>query len=199
MMERGAICNIMRRILAVISAMFALCLGTASGATVEITNIAGASYIDMPEVMAKFRLPDGFVRSARFSGFEDPERSIETVIALLRAPYDSIADKIDADGLKARNVEVLARADVMINGRRGVLIKAVHQDSGTRWGKWILVLDNRAGTLVVNGVFVSGDTKSAVDIETMLKGIVPYGEIASQTADPKEIIVSSDDAERNDR
>lgn len=179
----------MKRAIAALLFVLAVCGAARAAGVVEITNVGSSSYIDMPEVSARFLLPNGFVRSTRFSGFEAPERNIEAIAALLRAPYDSIADKIDAEGLKTRGIETLARADVLINGRRGVLIKAVHQDSGTKWGKWILVLDNRAGTLVINGVFVSGDTTAAVDLETMLKGVIPYGETVAESVEPEPIIV----------
>lgn len=163
------------KILSALIALAALALCAAAEAEVVITNSERDGYADLQAVYAKFELPKGMLRSSRFDGFESPDRNIEIVAALLRAPYPSIAENVNADTLKMRGVEVLSRTEISVNGHSGILIKAIHQDEGTKWAKWIMVLENGDGTLVVNGVFVSGDADAAVAVESVMKSVIPYG------------------------
>lgn len=148
----------------------------AADAPVELRNSEGVGYVDIRAVSAKFRPARGMRQSERFDGFESSERSIEVVTALIRAPFDEIESNFTKETLKMRGVDVRSRTAVSINGHRGVLVKALHPDDGVNWGKWILIVENGGATLVVNGVFVSGDSAAAVDIEAMVKGVIPYGQ-----------------------
>lgn len=154
-------------------------------AVLEISNSDGEGYVDIHQAEAKFRPASGLVRSQKFDGFEAPGRNMEVIIALLRAPYDAIASGITKDALASKGIDVLSRGDVVINGRRGVLIKALHPDKDVNWGKWIMVLENGGSTLFVNGVFISGDTSAAQEVEAMLKSAIPYRTEAI-AAEPEE-------------
>ena len=142
----------------------------------ELTNEMTSEYVKVPSVEAYFKPTKDMVPSQRFDGFEALGRNIEVVLALIRSPFDGIAQNFTKDTLKTRGVDVLSRSEITINGHRGVLVKALHPDAEINWGKWILVLENGDATLVANGVFVSGDGNAAVELESMLKGVIAYGE-----------------------
>lgn len=167
----------MRTIKLMIAAIAAIEIlsAAASFAAVEIKNEDDANYVDFKQVEAKFLLPRGFVRSTRFDGFEAKGRNIEVVLSLIKTPFSSIDDSINEELLRSRGVRLLNQTEVSINGRRGFLIKAVHEDGGKKWGKWLLALDNDGATLVANGVFTSGDTAAAEDVAKLIKSVVPYG------------------------
>lgn len=154
----------------------------ASAASVEIKNEKTEGYVDVPAVEASFKIAKGLEASKRFDGFESDERNIEIITALIKSPFDTIAENFTQSTLKLRGMEMLSRSDVEINGNRGLLVKALHPEDDIRWGKWILLLENGNATLVVNGVFVSGDERAAIDVETTLKSVVPYGVRASEDA-----------------
>lgn len=186
------------------AALLAVCLlavGTADAAVIK--NVQTPEYVDLQPVEARFLLPRGVVRSTRFDGFESKERRIEVVAALLKAPYRDIADSISKSTLGARGVEVLSQTDVIINDRRGTLIKARQVDGKTTWGKWLLAIDNGGATLVVNGVFVSGDAKAAEDILAMMKSVIPFGDESSRGdsgVDPHpDVFIRPDEAASSDR
>lgn len=149
---------------------------TAASCASELTNEMTPEYVQVPSVEAYFKPAEDMLLSQRFDGFEAPERNIEVALALIRAPFDDIARNFTEDTLKTRGVELLSRSEVTINGHRGILVKALHPDAEINWGKWILLLENGDATLVANGVFVSGDGDAAVELESMLKGVIAYGE-----------------------
>lgn len=169
------------------------CSPVAAAGAVEIKNEKTADYVDLPDMGAYFKPARGLVQSKRFDGFESAERNIEVIVALIKSPFDDIAENFTKSTLKLRGIDLLSRAEVEINGRRGVLVKALHPEEDAKWGKWILLLENGSATLVVNGVFVSGDGDAAVDVEAMLKGVVPYGtlEIAPPT-DPQTVVTEEE-------
>jgi hypothetical protein len=142
----------------------------------DLTNEMSPEYVDIPSVEARFKPTGDMALSQRFDGFEAPDRNVEVITALIRSPFDGIAQNFTRETLKTRGVEMLSRSELTINGHRGILVKALHPDEEVNWGKWILLLENGDATLVVNGVFVSGDEIAAVDVESMLKGVIAYGE-----------------------
>lgn len=163
---------------------FTLCGGASFAADViDIKNADGPGYVDLRSAEAKFRPMDGMIQSQRFDGFELQGKNVEVIVASIISPFDTIAENFTKETLKMRGVDLLSRTLVNINGRSGVLVKAVHQDGDTKWGKWLLIVDNGGSSLVVNGVFLSGDTDAAVGLEKMLKSVIPYGATASRSGD----------------
>lgn len=170
-----------------------VCSGVSSAAEViEIKNTDSPGYVDLRSVEAKFIPMEGMLQSQRFDGFELNGKNIEVIVASIAAPYSGIAENFTKETLKMRGVDLLSRTEVEINGRRGVLVKAIHPDAGTKWGKWLLIVDNGSATLVVNGVFLSGDTDAAVGLERMLKSVIPYGAPASDRGDLEERMIHVD-------
>jgi hypothetical protein len=154
----------------------------------DLTNEMSPEYVDIPSVEARFKPAGDMALSPRFDGFEAPERNVEVITALIRSPFDGIARNFTKETLRIRGVEMLSRSEITINGRRGVLVKALHTDEEVNWGKWILILEPGDATLVVNGVFVSGDDSAAVDVESMLKGVIAYGgKLAQASSDVRGI------------
>jgi hypothetical protein len=93
-------------------------------------------------------------------------------VANIKSPYKAISDAFTESTLQTRGLEVGSKAKLSINGSEATLLKALHKDGDKKWGKWILLLDSGENTLVVNGVFVSGDGDAAKDVETMIKSVV---------------------------
>jgi hypothetical protein len=164
------------------SVILALLFSISASFAADLTNEMSPEYVDIPSVEARFTPAGDMALSRRFDGFEAPGRNVEVVAALIRSPFDGIARNFTKETLKIRGVEMLSRSEITINGRRGVLVKALHPDEEVNWGKWILILENGDATLVVNGVFVSGDGSAAADVESMLKGVIAYGEKQTQAS-----------------
>ncbi|GHV56654.1 hypothetical protein FACS1894216_20740 [Synergistales bacterium] len=157
----------------VFAAIFASDAALAADAPVNITNAPSAKYELAPGGHAYFRPALGLKASERFDGFESRSRRIEVIVANINAPYDEIDDGFTDAALMSEGVKALSRGLLRINGARGVLIKALHEDGRDRWGKWILLLENGRDTLVVNGIFTAGDAPASVDVMTMLKSVIP--------------------------
>jgi hypothetical protein len=89
----------------------------------------------------------------------------------------------------------MSRGDFTVNGANAVLYKVLHPDGSTNWGKWIMLAENGEGTLVVNAVFVSGDTDAASDLEKMMKSVYMAPEsIIPAAVSPDKVPVSPDSA-----
>ncbi|MDR1471325.1 MAG: hypothetical protein LBS75_02270 [Synergistaceae bacterium] len=128
--------------------------------------------------------------SKRFDGFESETRAVEVVVVNIKSDFDGIVKNFTELSLKSRGVELRSRGDLVINGGRAVLFKAFHPDGDRNWGKWILLSENGGNTLVVNGIFVSGDAEAAEDVEAMFKSL--FLDIASFDAVPASYPASGD-------
>jgi hypothetical protein len=143
-----------------------------SEAAVDIVNELTSGHVKSPGTNAFFIPPEGLLFSERFDGFDSKERDIYVVVADLKIPYSEVKVGFTDSALLTRNVEVGSRGSLTINGANAMLFKALHTDGGKNWGKWILLLEDGDNTLVANGVFTSGDSAAAKDVETMLKSVV---------------------------
>jgi hypothetical protein len=135
-----------------------------------------AGHVEAPGTGAYFVLAKDMSLSDRFSGFASEARGIEVVVANIKSPYNTISEAFTDSTLKTRGLEVGSKATLTINGADATLFKALHQEEGKKWGKWILLLDSGQETIVVNGMFVSGDGDAARDVEMMLKSVVVKNE-----------------------
>jgi hypothetical protein len=161
------------KILASVIAFFIFLTRAANAeAAVNIVNELTEKHSKAPGTEVYFIVPDGLSPSERFDGFASSQRKIEVIVANIKSPYGEISKGFTDSALKTRGVEVGSRGDLTINSSQGILLKAIHKDGDNKWGKWILLLDDGDSTLVVNGVFVSGDADAARDIEAMLKSVV---------------------------
>jgi hypothetical protein len=128
--------------------------------------------------------------SDRFRGFVSEGRKIEVIVGNIKVPYKEISEAFTESTLKTRGLDVGSKAELLISGANATLLKALHRDGDKKWGKWILLLDSGRETLVVNGVFVSGDADAAKDVEMMLKSVVVKNEApdaaASESAEPRD-------------
>jgi len=180
----------------------ALLSSTGSAAAVlEVKNVKTSSYVAVPGSGVYFLLPSGVVLSAGFDGFESRERRIEVIVASIAAPLSELEAGFTEASFRSCGIELKSRGDLVVNGAKAILFKALHPDGGTNWGKWIMLAENGADTLIVNAVFVSGDTEAASDLEAMLKGVfieppaapaVTAGSPAPQSS--PDIVISSESA-----
>ncbi len=158
-------------LVAVFTAILALA-ASAESAPVSIGNELTPKHVLVPGADAYFIPASGLSPSKQFDGFSSAARRIEVIVANIKEPYATISEGFTDEALKTRGVEVKSRGVLAINGAEGMLIKALHVDGASKWAKWILLLDCGGRTLVVNGMFPSGDDAAAKDVETMIKSVV---------------------------
>jgi hypothetical protein len=166
-----------------------------AGVTV-IENRITPNHVEVPGTGASFATPDDFFLADRFDGFDAKGRIINVIVVVIKSPFDGIAGGFTDAVLKQRGMEVHSRGDALINGSRALFIKALHPEGDKKWGKWIMLLENGDDTIVVNGVFVSGDAASAADVIKAMKSIVvkkPPAANASEDARPGHTGAASDD------
>ena len=137
-----------------------------------LTSSLTKDYVQVPGLEAYFLPAKSLDVSDRFDGFASEERGVEVVVAVIGSPYATIAESFTENTLKSRGVNLLSKAGFTLNGAQATLMKAQHPEGNRSWGKWILLLDGGDRTLVVNGVFASGDEAAALDVEAMLKSVV---------------------------
>jgi acetaldehyde dehydrogenase (acetylating) len=154
-----------------VSFLLLSCAG--ADAAVEIENALTAEHVRVPGLDAYFIPVTGMSLSERFNGFATGARKIEIIVADIKVPYMELYEKFTDSVLKDRGIVVGSRGSLTINGSVATLLKALHADGDNKWGKWIMLLDDGGdGTIVANGVFVSGDSDAAKDVEAMLKSVV---------------------------
>ncbi|MDR2779857.1 MAG: hypothetical protein LBB28_01895, partial [Synergistaceae bacterium] len=135
--------------------LFAL---TANASTLQVTNQKTDGHVAAPGTNVYFIPARELSPASAFGGFESKGRRIEVIVANIDAPFDEIAASFTDASFRSKGMELKSRGDLTINGGRAVLFKVLHPDAGINWGKWIMLAENNASTLVVNAVFISGDT-----------------------------------------
>jgi hypothetical protein len=140
-------------------------------AALEITNQKTAEHVGVPGMNAHFAPAPGLKLASAFDGFESRARRVEVIVANIAAPFPVIEDGFTESSFKSGGMQMMSRGDFMVNGARGVLFKVMHPDGETKWGKWVMLVENGQDTLVVNAAFVSGDAQAASDLERMLKSV----------------------------
>ena len=142
-----------------------------SASALEIVSERTERHVLVPGTNAFFAPAPGLVLASDFSGFESRNRNIEVIVVFLDGPISSIEEGFTEASFASLGMNLLGKGDFMIDERRAVLYKILHEDGGARWGKWVMLAENGSGTLVVNAVFVSGDTEASLETEQMLKGV----------------------------
>lgn len=161
----------------VLTVLLALCLlsvpggGAAGAAALSLVNEITAKHTEVPGTGAFFLVPEGLAPSKQFDGFASEGRQIEVVVADIKSPFSEVSAGFTEMALESRGVELKSRGSLTINENAALLLKALHKDGDRSWGKWILLLEKGSGTLVVNGIFKSGDDRAARDVEAMLKSV----------------------------
>lgn len=144
----------------------------AESAPLSIVNDLSPDHVLIQGTGVYFVPAAGLTLSKKFDGFSSDTRGIEVIVANIKEPYASISEGFTDEILKTRGVEVKSRGYLNVNGADAALIKALHPDGQNKWAKWILLLDCDGHTLVVNGVFESGDDAAAKDVEKMIKSVL---------------------------
>jgi hypothetical protein len=158
-------------------------------AAVDIINELTEGHTRMPGTNIYFIIPGDMRPSDRFNGFASDGRGIEVVVASIKSPYSEISGVFTDANLLTRGVKIGSRGYITVNGSTGILLKALHEDGDKKWGKWIMILEDGNDSLVVNGIFASGDADAARDVEAMLKSVV----LKSDEAQSSDVAVTSAD------
>ena len=137
----------------------------------DITSQKTDRHVLVPGTNAFFAPSPNLVLASEFSGFESKNRRIDVIVAFLDGPIRSIEEGFTEDSFASLGMNLMAKGEFTIDSRRAILYKVMHDDGNMRWGKWIMLAENGPGTLVVNAVFVSGDTEASLELEQMLKGV----------------------------
>lgn len=148
------------------------------------TSSKTAGHVEIPKLGAFFIPARGLEISENFDGFASEERGMEVVVAVIKSPYSTIEESFNENTLKSRGVKLFSKAAFTLNGSDATMMKALHPSDGVNWGKWILLLDGRDRTLVVTGIFLSGDEEASVDIEKMLKSAFFEPSKPGESAEP---------------
>ena len=151
-----------------IAVMFILPLPASA---LDIASLKTERHVLVPGTNASFAPAPGLVLASEFSGFESKNRGIEVIVAFLDGHIRGIEEGFTEASFTSLGMNLMAKGTFTIDSRHAVLYKVLHDDGNMRWGKWVMLAENGPGTLVVNAVFVSGDTNAAVELEQMLKGV----------------------------
>lgn len=119
-----------------------LALGlAASAAASEPQRIAGTG--------VSLDVPDGFHVSQEFPGFGRDDDLTSLLVSELPAPFEASRASFGAEALASRGVTLHRTVDVVVDGRRGLLMHASQRSAGVTFRKWILLLgDDRASVLL---------------------------------------------------
>ncbi|RYY14055.1 MAG: hypothetical protein EOO04_30860 [Chitinophagaceae bacterium] len=97
--------------------------------------------------------PAGFTRAVNFTGFQQEESASSIVIMSLPAPFMELSEGFTKENLKGRDMELLARQELLINEMPGVLLTATQEAHGRIYKKYMLVFGIETGTVLINASF----------------------------------------------
>lgn len=135
----------------------------------------------MSGTKVKMEVPNGFVSSKRFSGYESVELVSSITVAEVPIPYtDSI---YTYEAFKKKGMDMTERETINIQGYVASLITVFQASQGIYFKKYILLFGNKSNTIMVTGVF----PKEKVNADSLIKNViytVEYDETIS--VDPLE-------------
>lgn len=98
-------------------------------------------------------VPDGFIPSNSFQGFQQSSSGSSLLVAEVPGPFAELIAGFTPEALKSKGVIVKEKEMLTINGKKGVLFTTLQQANSTDYTKYILLLANGKTTFMVNGIF----------------------------------------------
>lgn len=98
--------------------------------------------------------PQEFKAASKFPGFEYAPSNASIVVTELPAPVSKIsAGFSDAAALKAKNMQILSRENVTIDGWKGILVHLKQSAQGADYLKWITIFGNEKESVLITATF----------------------------------------------
>lgn len=98
-------------------------------------------------------VPDGFIPSNSFQGFQQNSSGSSLVVAELQGTFGEFLAGFTPEALKTKGVLMNKKEMLTINGKKGVLYTTLQHANSTDYTKYILLLANGKTTFMVNGIF----------------------------------------------
>ena len=110
--------------------------------------------VKVPGTKVSLAPPAGLKPSEQFPGFGDEETMSSILITELPAPYSLFAAGFTKEALATKGMSLLARKEISLNGRPGILIHVSQEAQGLTFLKWMVVTGNEKETALVTATFL---------------------------------------------
>lgn len=115
--------------------------------------------------------PPGFTAAEQFPGFLQKASSASIMVNELPAPFAEATRGFTAAGLATRHMKLVAKEEVTVSGRPGMLLRVTQDAQGTAFGKWMLAFEDADKTFLLVATYpLSSDKALAVALRRSLLG-----------------------------
>jgi hypothetical protein len=97
--------------------------------------------------------PQGFTDSATFPGFQQESSGASIVVTEVPGPYSKVTAGFTAATLKTRNIKLISKENITINGYKGLLLQVNQSANSILFSKWITVFGDEQETVLVVATF----------------------------------------------
>ena len=98
--------------------------------------------------------PDGFAPATQFPGYQLESYGSSIMITEIPGPFaETTAGFSNTSELMKKNMSVLDKQEVKLDGQNGILLKVAQKASGTNFLKWLLVLGDEKETAMITATF----------------------------------------------
>jgi len=125
--------------------------------SLAFASAAGAVGVRIPGTGVTLEPPAGFKPSARFPGFEIPERAASLMVTEIPGPLAEIQKGMTAERLAAGGMTLLESSPISLGGSEGLLLRVSQKAAGLQFFKWMAIAGGPQKTYVLVGTWAEGD------------------------------------------
>ena len=93
--------------------------------------------------------PEGFVETTQFPGLGDPRSGAVIAVTELPDPYPELSRGLTTEQLAPQGIRLLSREPLRAGVHEGTLLHVEQEQRGTLFDKWMAVLGNARGSVMV--------------------------------------------------
>jgi hypothetical protein len=97
--------------------------------------------------------PEGFQKADRFPGFTQAETNASIMVTEIPGPFSQVSAGFTPGGLKSRDMVLLKKEPITVNGQPGILLHVSQNAYGVRYLKWITIIGDERHTIMITASF----------------------------------------------
>ena len=128
-------------------------LSLAQNYNINNTIVNDSNYVSISGTPISLYMPNGFILANKFSGIKHIEAGAFIMISYLTSSYSVVKDGFTPYSFKSQGMVLIESNEIDFDHGKGMLYKATKANGKRLFRKWILVLDNDASAIMINGTF----------------------------------------------
>ncbi len=114
-------------------------------------NVLTSGHINIMGTKISIIPPDGFIKAANFSGFQQTQTGSTIMVLDLPGPFSEVSKEITKEGFLSQGIEVTEIENMTLNNLPAILITGQQNAYGNIYIKYVLCFGSEKETIMING------------------------------------------------